>query len=263
MSYDLVTVAILAKDKGHALPLYLESIEKQTYPASRINLYIRTNNNNDNTAEILQEWVQRVGELYNEVYLDTSDVEERVQDFEPHDWNQTKLRVLAKLRQDSIQWALERNSHYFVMDCDNFVVPETLERLVETHLPVIGPLLTVADNPLNHYSNYHFAINEQGYFQQTDEYFTIRYQIIRGLIQVGVIHCAYLIRREVLEKVRYEDGSGRHEYVIVSDGLRKAGIPQYIDNRQVYGLLTFTDTTEKMNELGVRAQFEALLAANE
>ena len=41
------------------LPLYLELIENQTYPASKIKLYIRTNNNNDDTADILEEWVRK------------------------------------------------------------------------------------------------------------------------------------------------------------------------------------------------------------
>jgi hypothetical protein len=39
----------------------------------------------------------------------------------------------------------------------------------------------------------------------------------------------------------YEDESGRHEYVIFSDVARKAAIPQYLDNRQVYGYITFSE----------------------
>jgi hypothetical protein len=30
---EFITIAILAKDKAHVLPLYLDLIEKQTYPA--------------------------------------------------------------------------------------------------------------------------------------------------------------------------------------------------------------------------------------
>lgn len=31
-----VTIAILAKDKAHLLPMYLDLIERQTYPAASI-----------------------------------------------------------------------------------------------------------------------------------------------------------------------------------------------------------------------------------
>ena len=40
---EYVTIAILAKDKAHTLPLYLACIENQTWPKCNTNLYIRTN----------------------------------------------------------------------------------------------------------------------------------------------------------------------------------------------------------------------------
>ncbi|WP_342421562.1 hypothetical protein [Paenibacillus sp. FSL E2-0178] len=253
MEQDLVTIAILAKDKAHVLPLYLQLIEKQTYPASRINLYIRTNNNNDRTKEILEEWIERVGERYHEVYFDGSDMEERVQDFAPHDWNDLHLRVMGKVRQESIEWAKAKDSHYFVPDCDNFIISDTLESLLTTHLPVVGPLLRVAESPLSFYSNFHHETDDFGYFKSSDLYMEYLFQRVKGLVEVDVIHCTYLMRREILEYVQYEDGSGRHEYVIVSDGLRKAGIPQYLDTRKRYGMLTFWDTEEQFQTLGLTA----------
>lgn len=66
-----------------------------------------------------------------------------------------------------------------------------------------------------------------------------------------VIHCTYLVRNEVLDYVSYIDGSGRYDYVICSDTLRKAGIPQYIDNRRDYGKLTFCDTVEDFNSKNI------------
>ena len=101
-STDIITVVILAKDKAHVLPFYLKCIESQTYPASKINLYIRTNNNNDHTASILKSWVEKVRTRYHEIYLDDSDVPEQVQQFAPHEWNGIRFKVLGKIRQDSI-----------------------------------------------------------------------------------------------------------------------------------------------------------------
>ena len=54
-----------------------------------------------------------------------------------------------------------------------------------------------------------------------------------------VVHCTYLVRADVIPELTYEDESDRHEYVVFSDSARKAGIPQYLDNRQVYGYITF------------------------
>lgn len=244
---DMVTIAILAKDKAHALPLYLDLIEKQTYPAAKIKLYIRTNNNNDNTAAVLEQWIEKVRDRYSEIYYDASDVVEPVQDYSPHAWNPLKLQVLTRLRQESVEWAKAKGTHYFVVDCDNFILPETLEVLFNTGLPVIGPFLRNCDNPLSCYSNYHFLADENGYYKHSDFYFHIFNQTVKGLIEVEVIHCTYLVRHEVLNTVSYIDGSGRYDYVIFSDTLRKAGISQYIDNRRVYGKLTFCDTEEELS----------------
>ena len=67
------------------------------------------------------------------------------------------------------------------------------------------------------------------------------------MIEVPVVHCTYFVKNEVLPSVVYDDNSGRYEYVIFSDSLRKAGIPQYIDNRLDYGLLTFCRNAEDFN----------------
>lgn len=241
---DFVTIAILAKDKAHVLPLYLKCIENQTYPSSKINLYIRTNNNNDNTSEILKTWLEQVKDQYHEIYFDDSDVVERVQDFAPHEWNYTRFKVLGRLRQESVDWAKTHNSHYFIADCDNFIVPETIERLLGTHLPVVGPLLKNGDSAVSLYANFHFITDEHGYFANSDHYYHIYNQSIKGLIEVEVIHCTYFIRNEVLDTICYDDESGRYEYVIFSDVLRKAHIPQYIDNRFYYGSLTFATSEE-------------------
>lgn len=243
---DLVTIAILAKDKAHILPLYLKHIEKQTYPASKIKLYIRTNNNRDNTAVILEEWIKKVEPRYSEVYFDSRDVAEPVHEYEPHEWNSLRFKVLGRLRQDSINWAKQRGTHYFVVDCDNLIIPETLETLLATGLPVVGPLLRNGDDPSSYYSNYHLETDENGYFKNSPLYYEILNQKIKGLIEVDVIHCTYLIRNSILDWVSYDDGSGRYEYVIFSDVLRKSGIPQYIDNRRIYGKLTFCDTEEEL-----------------
>jgi len=240
---DTVTIAILAKDKAHTLPLYLTCLENQTWPAKQTNLYIRTNNNNDGTAKILRDWVIKVGSRYGLIYFDDRDVTEKVQDYGQHEWNSLRFKVLGKIRQDSIEWARKQNSHYFVVDCDNFINPNTLEEMVKTNLPIVAPLLKLNDNSL--YSNYHAAVDENGYYADSSFYLPVFNLQVRGLILMPVVHCTYFINYHVLDKIVYDDDSYRYEYVIFSDNARKKEIPQYLDNRQLYGRLTFAESAEQ------------------
>jgi hypothetical protein len=56
-----------------------------------------------------------------------------------------------------------------------------------------------------------------------------------------VVNCTYLVRADVISWLKYRDATTRHEYVIFSESARNAGVPQFFDNRQVYGYLTRTE----------------------
>ena len=240
---EFVTIAILAKDKAHTLPLYLQCIENQTWPKSQTNLYIRTNNNNDNSAQILHDWIARVGDNYAKIYFDDSNVAEPIEQFKQHEWNYTRFKILGKIRQDSIDWAYANNSHYFVADCDNFIHHDTIQHMLDTRLPIVAPLLRCLNN--KYYSNYHFAIDGNGYYEADPLYYHILEREMRGIIEVPVVHCTYFIRHEELNKLSYDDQSARFEYVIFSHSARKKNILQYIDNRQFYGYITFAESSEE------------------
>jgi hypothetical protein len=128
-------------------------------------------------------------------------------------------------------------AHYFVSDCDNFIVPSTITKLLlNSKNGVIAPMLTTDSN----YSNYHYDINNNGYCKTHYMYGSILKRTIKGLIQVPVVHCTYFINSCFLNNISYDDGSCRHEYVIFSDVLRKKGICQYLDNQTFYGYLEMT-----------------------
>lgn len=242
---ECVTIAILAKDKAHTLPLYLSCLERQTWPANKTYLYIRTNNNTDNTAQILKDWIARVGKKYAKIYFDDSDVTVPIEQFGQHEWNYTRFKVLGDIRQASVDWAYKHNSHYFVADCDNFIHPDTIENLLATHLPIVAPLLRCSSQ--KYYSNYHDIVDHNGYYTPSTLYYDILEQRITGLIEVAVVHCTYLIRHNVLNKIYYDDESARYEYVIFSDCARQQNIQQYIDNRKMYGYISFAENTEELN----------------
>lgn len=242
---DFVTIAILAKDKAHTLPLFLECIEHQTWPKSKTYLYVRTNNNNDNTLEILKTWLDRVGHLYAGLYFDDADVAEQIQQFGQHEWNATRFKILGKIRNDSIVWAYLQNSHYFVVDCDNFIKPHTLQALMKLKLPIVAPFMIKQGI---YYSNFHAAVDKNGYLEQSPLSEMIYNQVVKGILQVPLVHCSYLIRYESIPWLTYDDDSYRYEYVIFSDVARRNNVTQYLDNREMYGYISFAETQEDMQK---------------
>lgn len=233
---DEIVVAILAKDKAPTLPLYLDCLLNQTFPKERMHLYIRANDSSDSTVELLREWVNRNGYLYKSVTADYSDVG-GLRDYRNHEWDAHRFSVLAKIRQASVDHARNLGCHYFVSDVDNFIIPNTLQKLFDTGLPVVAPLLRTV---FTGYSNFHSLTDAAGYaVVGAPEYYLLLRGVVRGLFLVNVVHCTYLLRNEVLEWVTYEDNSARHEYVILSERLRCNEVPQYLDNRQIYGLIGF------------------------
>ncbi|MBV8472185.1 MAG: glycosyltransferase family 2 protein, partial [Hyphomicrobiales bacterium] len=239
-----ILYAILAKQKERTLPLYLKCLEALDYPKDRIVLHIRTNNNTDRTEAILSEWVERVGSQYAAVEFERGDVAERVQDFDIHEWNATRFSVLGKIRQRSLdKTAAHGCDYYFTADVDNFLRPFALRELVALDLPIVAPMLRHCDER-SLYSNCHADIDGDGYYRNCDPYAMILGQAIVGVFELPVVHCTYLIRADVIPSLRYNDATNRHEYVVFSDSARKAKVPQYFDNRQMYGYLTMSEEPE-------------------
>ena len=237
-----VTIAILVKDKETVLKNFLHCIYNQTYDKKHINLYIRTNDNKDKSEEILTNFIDEHRDEYKEIYYNSESVDDNLKQYDNHEWNTLRFKILGEIRQDSVNWALSRDSFYFVVDVDNFIMPDTLQHLINVNLPVISPMLMSTTL----YSNFHAAVDINGYFANSDHYRNIYYKNIKGIIEMPVVHCTYLINKNILNEIIYDDGSNRYEYVIFSDVLRKKNIPQYLDNRYDYGIITFWVTSEEM-----------------
>jgi hypothetical protein len=239
-----VVVAILVKDKEATLPTFFSCLLNQTFPKDKTRLYIRTNDNTDKSEDLLRNFLVEHGPKYKSIFYDDIPVSENLKNYKNHEWNVERFRILGKIRQDSINYALENNAHYFVIDIDNFIVPSTLSDMVAVaSLGVIAPMLVTKTA----YSNYHSTIDKNGYCGTGDEYLKILNKVIKGCIDVPVVHCTYFVANHILDKVSYNDGSSRYEYVIFSDVLRKQKIPQYIDNRKDYGRISFATTAEEFD----------------
>jgi len=239
-----VVVAILVKDKESTLPTFIRCLLNQTFPKKRTRLYIRTNDNTDNSEEILSKFINEHGSDYKSIFYDATPVSESIKKYKQHEWNVERFKVLGKIRDESIKYAIDNNSHYFVIDVDNFIVPSTLDDMVQVApLGVIAPMLVTQTA----YSNYHSTIDKNGYCLPGEAYLKILNKVIKGCIDVPVVHCTYFVANHILDKVSYDDGTYRYEYVVFSHTLRKQNIPQYIDNRKDYGRITFATTKEEFD----------------
>ena len=253
-----VLVAILARQNEEELPLYLACIESLDYAKSSIVLYIRTYNNTDATERRLREWAGRVGHLYAGVDFDAADVETRVEQFSGPECNATRLRVSGHIRQLSLSRAVEHAcDFYFVANVGNFARRCTLRELVALNLPVVAPFLR-STGAGDFYANYHAGIDANGYYQECDQYGWTLNRWVRGVLEMPVVNGTYLIRADVLNDLAYEDGTHRHEYVVFSESARQRGIPQYLDNRQVYGYVAFADGDDRQLANGIERAKELL-----
>jgi len=259
-----IFIAILAKQKEGVLPLFLRSLYELDYPKENISLYVRTNNNTDNTKEILESWLAKHRAEYRYVSYDSSDIADAVQEYKVHEWNGVRFRALAKIRQASIDACLQSDcDYYFVIDVDNFLFPETLKDLIEANKPIVAPLLRYAvandefpDTPedqervgshkCRYYSNYHHMVDDYGSILNEPVYYQLLYRVqgYKGIWDVDCVHCTYLIQRKYLDKLTYLEDSDRYEYMVFSESARKAKINQYLDNRKIYGILTLTENAK-------------------
>ena len=259
-AYPRVLLTILAWQAQRVLPFYLSCIEALDYPKKSITLYVRTNNSTDRTTDMLRRWVARSRDQYERVEFDASDISESVEQVAVHEREAIRFKLLARLRQESMHRALQNAcDYYFIVDLNNFIKPNTLKALIATGLPIVAPLLRCTGNhPL--YSNFHEKIDDHGYFLWSDEYSWLLEQRVRGLCQVPVVHFTYLVRSDVISQLSYDDGSGRHEYVIFSESARRSGISQYLDTRDVYGYITIEDDpSEAMTLVGPQIGTEVLV----
>jgi hypothetical protein len=251
-----VLLAILARNKGHALNKYLDCIDRLNYDKDKITIYANTNNNTDNTKEILTQWIDEHRKEYANIIFESDDRNELAQDNTlPHGWNKLRCSVLGKIRNRSLKIALEQNcDYYFVVDCDNFLTnPYTLRELVAEEKPIIAPMLRCF--PYNiYYSNYWCNTDVNGYYASHPNYQNILNYKNISCYEVPVVHCTYLIDSSVIPLLSYTEDvptAGNYfEFAVFSRSAIKNNVKQYIYNKTFNGYIYLPkDTSSLENEV--------------
>jgi hypothetical protein len=244
---DTVMITILARNKAHVLPLYLKCIERLDYPKEKIHLYVHTNDNIDDTEDILRKWLSKMFGKYASYELVTTNEQILHDDnTDAHHWikNRKRLDVLARIRQQSFYKAVNSKcDYYFVADCDNFLLPHTLKSLISCNKPFVAPILHCIGDPK--FSNF-FLDDNFSNWDENEMYQNIISMKNRNMHQVHIAHCTYLIQVKVIHKLTYiSKHPGEWEFLTLSKSAHAQGIPQHIDNRFYYGIfLHFWSTRE-------------------
>lgn len=250
--YPSVLVAIIVRNGESFLKFYLECLVNQKYPKDKIKIYIRTNNNTDRTSEIIKAWVGRFRDQYAYVEVDDGDLKVDLQRYRQHEWNRERLQIIGELRNESLLRAAQIGcEYYFTFDVDTFIIDTTLWELVSLNLPIVAPFLR-NENPNSLWSNYFSDIDQNGFHVSTPKYHAILSRLIEGIIEVPLVHCAYLIRSDVLKCVSYTSPHGGYEFMNFADSARRSGFLQYLDNRQLYGYNITMDPNEPSAATTVR-----------
>jgi hypothetical protein len=246
-----VLLAIVARQNEEELPLYLKCIEALDYPKSSIVLFIQIQDSSDGTERLLREWVDRTGYLYGDIEFNTKDVSP-VEPFGDRRRGRTAPYSIRHARELSMLSTLRhRCEFHFVVDVGNFVRACTLRELVSLNLPIVAPFLR-SSRADELYANYHADIDGDGYYKDCDQYVWALNRWVRGVLEMPVVNGTYLVRADVLSELVYDDGADRHEYVIFSESARKNSVPQYLDNRQLYGYVVREDERGRRSSIELR-----------
>lgn len=251
-----VLIAILARNKAHFLPKYLNCIKNLDYNKKAITIYINTNNNEDETEKILRDWAKENEPFYKEIVFESHETQDMPVST-PHDWPKRRLKILGEIRNKSLRKTLEcKCDYYFVADCDNYILPCTLKHLIKKDKPIIAPLLRTI--PHDNSSNYFAVVDEYGNYRTNhDQELQIKREQI-GTFKVAVVHCTYLVNAKYISKLNYVDNTNDMEFAIFSKTARKNNVDQYICNEEDFGVIingwrfssTLEEEKQKVEELG-------------
>ncbi|XP_071878104.1 glycosyltransferase 25 family member [Bombus fervidus] len=239
-----VLITILVRNKAHTLPYFLTFLEQLTYPKERIHLWICSDNNIDNSIEILSAWLKNERSKYHGVEIN---FDEKSNGFEDENeiahWSPQRFLHVINLREEALHagrniWA----DFIWMLDADVFLTnPNTLNELILKNETVVAPLLK-SDGL---YSNFWAGMTSDFYYLRTEKYEPILFREIKGCFNVPMIHSAVLIdlRKHISDLLTY-DPKNLNQYsgpiddiITFAVGANNSDIPLFICNDNIYGFI--------------------------
>ncbi|XP_057376858.1 glycosyltransferase 25 family member-like [Daphnia carinata] len=238
-----VLVTLLVRNKAHTLPYFLKLFEELDYPKNRLTLWIKSDQNQDKSLEIMNKWIASVENSYHHIYHELTSSPSVADDKIPTNWTQERFKHIINLREEALNKGRELWADFvWFVDCDVFLTNnQTLKTMVNTNYPVVAPML----DTLSLYSNYWCGMGLDYYYRRTDEYKPIRERENKACHRVIVVHSCFLIDLRQVESQRLtfkpeniKGYNGPHDDVITFaiSGFW-TDVPVYICNQIKFGYL--------------------------
>ncbi|KAK2578642.1 hypothetical protein KPH14_012134 [Odynerus spinipes] len=239
-----VLIATLIRNKAHTLPYFLSLLEQQNYPKDRLSLWIRSDNNIDNSSEVLKTWLAAESNKYHDVNIY---IHEESKGFEDEnsitDWSSLRFAHVMNLRQEALDYARKIWADFiWIIDADVFLTnPNTLTNLVSKEHTVVAPLLR-SDGL---YSNFWAGMTDDYYYLRTESYQPILYRETVGCFNVPMIHGAVLMNLKMIEsdrltynptKLAQYDGP-LDDVIVFAVGANSSGVSLHVCNDELYGYI--------------------------
>ncbi len=219
-----VLVGLVARPDDPALLLHLACIEALDWPRSALRVCIvllpsaadPLQPASVGLAGPVQRWIDRLSPQY--AGLDV----------------QAAPAVACGL--DALLEAVHRQGCDFLLTTSpaSFLRPCTLRELVALGLPIVAPMLR-ALAPQDASSNFCMDVDQLGLPGVCDPDQWIVERRVRGVIEVAAVTGTCLIRADIVRNLQHADATGRPPAAVFADSARRSAVPQYVDNRQVYG----------------------------
>lgn len=247
-----VFYSIITRNHGKFLPHYFRCLDEMDYDKKLITVYFNTNNNDDNTLDLISEWFLKNNSKYKNIIIEKSIEDPLIN--KNSNWDEDgarRLKKMAFVRNRSLDICkLEKTDYYFVMDTDNWVCSDTLKFLIKKEKPIIAPFIKLFDES-SIYSNFFTKVDNNGYYSEhyLDRLIWRREQLI-GTLEVPLVHCTYLIDCNYLKNLSYtsDDKEPFHyEFSVFSHVARKNNIQQYICNEKMFGFVNYWSIIDKSN----------------
>ncbi|KAL5012579.1 hypothetical protein ScPMuIL_011130 [Solemya velum] len=269
VSQPTVVITILVRNKAHVLPWFLGHLEKLDYPKHRIGLWIRNDHSIDDSAVILQEWVDAVRNQYHFIDLEINNTETGFSDEKGAcDWSVERFDHVIKLRQEALNFARRKWADYlFMLDADIVLEnKDTLTLLMAEKKIIVGPMLNASIGET--YSNFWAGMDNKGYYQRKPEYFPVVNRETLGSFPVPMVHSAVLmdLRYKITEKLAYDPPPKNYrgpidDIIIFAHSIKSEGLVMHILNTEYFGQVlipmgthnTLTDDVEQFHYVQLEA----------
>ncbi|XP_055314673.1 glycosyltransferase 25 family member [Sitodiplosis mosellana] len=187
-----ILIATLFRNKAHIMPLFFTYLNRIEYPKDRITLWIRSDHNEDETMEVLNQWLYKWSNAYHHVDIEYDNTTKlRDSEISQTHWSNERYLDVIRMKEEALNYGRKIWADYvFFFDADVLLTrPTTLLELIHLDVPIVAPML-LSDGL---YSNFWGGMTPEYYYQRTTEYKTIYNYDQRGQFDVPMVHSAVLI----------------------------------------------------------------------